>query len=78
MENKLWLAILLTLALVLGHVSSPANARSLLKPTESSAITSHLRAHQHVNFGMLPKGVPIPPSGPSRRTSDSPPPPRFM
>ncbi|KAH1089417.1 hypothetical protein J1N35_016674 [Gossypium stocksii] len=28
-----------------------------------------------LRFGMLPKGVPIPPSGPSRRTSDSPPPP---
>ncbi|KAL5743120.1 hypothetical protein ACOSP7_029852 [Xanthoceras sorbifolium] len=27
------------------------------------------------NFEMLPKGVPIPPSGPSRRNSTYPPPP---
>ena len=27
---------------------------------------------------MLPKGIPVPPSGPSSKTSDSPPPPIFF
>ncbi|KAG6710328.1 hypothetical protein I3842_06G178000 [Carya illinoinensis] len=30
---------------------------------------------KNIYYGMKPKGVPLPPSGPSKRTSDSPPPP---
>ncbi|KAG7976795.1 hypothetical protein I3843_06G168200 [Carya illinoinensis] len=30
---------------------------------------------KNIYYGMKPKGVPLPPSGPSKRTSSSPPPP---
>ncbi|KAG8484486.1 hypothetical protein CXB51_022851 [Gossypium anomalum] len=38
-------------------------------------ILASLSLSKSLKFGMLPKGVPIPPSGLSRRTSDLPPPP---
>ncbi|OMO69454.1 hypothetical protein COLO4_29051 [Corchorus olitorius] len=61
MANKLSMMLMFVLVFV-GYSSTLINARSL--------------SSQLLNFEMLPKGVPIPPSGPSTRTSaDVPPPP---
>ncbi|XWS25012.1 hypothetical protein CRYUN_Cryun27aG0034200 [Craigia yunnanensis] len=59
MKNMLWLSILFMFALVLGHVSPLANARSVLKPTTLS-------------FRTLPKNTPLPPPGPGHRINGPP------
>ncbi|OMO59210.1 Integrase, catalytic core [Corchorus capsularis] len=72
-------------AIEAGYSSTLINARSLLKAPSSGANPTRSdlpppppspNSSQLLNFEMLPKGVPIPPSGPSTRTSaDVPPPP---
>ena len=48
---------------------------SISSSRSSQRTLFHLTPSPLLVFGMLPKGVPIPPSGPSQRTSDYPPPP---
>ncbi|KAA8516477.1 hypothetical protein F0562_017017 [Nyssa sinensis] len=75
--------VMLVLVLVLGLLVSSTNARRLamargeVVPTMMHSIESKWSSigDNRVNFGMLPKGDIIPPSGPSTRTSDEPPPP---
>ncbi|KAI8004239.1 hypothetical protein LOK49_LG08G01401 [Camellia lanceoleosa] len=63
MEEKMMMRTRLNLVLVmLGLVSVV-----MMIPVEGT--------RNMMQFGMLPKGTRIPPSGPSTRTSDSPPPP---
>lgn len=42
---------------------------------ESNPTSGLTNKHSNLNFGMLPKGDRVPPSGPSNKTSDGPPPP---
>ncbi|CAK9319636.1 unnamed protein product [Citrullus colocynthis] len=58
------------------HILPPVSSHSTLPPTPFTV----LEKESKFNFGMYPKGVPIPPSGPSGRTSTgkyTPPPPPY-
>lgn len=60
----------------LGYIPHPPPLPShIVKMLIPSPLTSK---HSNLNFGMLPKGDRVPPSGPSNKTSDSPPPPHFL
>jgi len=58
------------LALLLVVATFPTEARKLDDGTHDS-----LTKPKYFHYGMLPKGVPVPPSGPSKESSSSPPPP---
>lgn len=63
-RQLLWMAFVLVVLLAL-----PSQATRLATSGERSSL-------ERVTFGMLPRGVPLPPSGPSGKSSgDSPPPP---
>ncbi|TYG55229.1 hypothetical protein ES288_D09G255200v1 [Gossypium darwinii] len=88
MRHRFWLSIIFMVALGLGNLTDatlrfgmlpkgvpiPPSAASTYLPFPPMILTS-LSLSKSLKVGMLPKGVPIPPPRPSRRTSDSPPPP---
>ncbi|XP_039037808.1 leucine-rich repeat extensin-like protein 5 [Hibiscus syriacus] len=60
---------------LLKYVPSPPAPRANIGLPPAKVVRSSILFPKSLNFGMLPKGVSIPPSGPSRETSDPPPPP---
>jgi hypothetical protein len=62
------------MALVFVVATFPTDARKLDEADDVS-----FTPPKHLHYGMLPKGVPVPPSGPSKRSSSySPPPPHRL
>jgi hypothetical protein len=62
------------MALVFAVATFPTDARKLDEADDVS-----FTPPKHLHYGMLPKGVPVPPSGPSKRSSSySPPPPHRL
>lgn len=57
------------MALAFGFAFSRADARVLLPKgaTISRSPSGYYSFYRDLNFGKLPKGVPVPPSGPSTR-----------
>merc|ERR1711971_702947 len=60
------------LALVLVIATFPTEARKL---DGADGKDDSSTPPKHLHYGMLPKGTPVPPSGPSKKSSSSPPPP---
>jgi hypothetical protein len=58
------------MALVFVLASFSTDARKLGEADDAS-----FTPPKHLHYGMLPKGVPVPPSGPSRKSNLPPPPP---
>ncbi|XP_059445356.1 uncharacterized protein LOC132177142 [Corylus avellana] len=61
------------MSLVFVVATFPTDARKLDEVDDVS-----LTPPKHLHYGMLPKGVPIPPSGPSKRSSSPSPPPHRL